>query len=161
MRRGNGDDRVYWTSCNAGQNTLGIEADGTIKGCPSLSTSTYAGGNIRDLSLDNIWWTTDELNNRGRTSCELWVTVAVVTTPMCAKPVAPGPRVFCLAGRQQSLLPPSCARVVEAGLRERIAQVEQAPGTPFDHGRFELISKTPMARRKLSISFRSQTISSR
>jgi hypothetical protein len=25
------------------------------------------------------------------------------------------------------------------GLRERIAQVEQAPGTPFDHGRFELI----------------------
>src|ERR1044072_6188692 len=30
--RGSGDDRVYWTSCNAGQNTIGIEADGTIKG---------------------------------------------------------------------------------------------------------------------------------
>src|SRR5206468_313091 len=34
--RSNGDERVHWSSCNAGQNTIGIEADGTIKGCPSL-----------------------------------------------------------------------------------------------------------------------------
>jgi hypothetical protein len=25
------------------------------------------------------------------------------------------------------------------GLRERIVQIEKAPGTPFDHGRFELV----------------------
>ena len=37
--RGSGDDSIHWTSCNAGENTLGIEADGTIKGCPSLPTS--------------------------------------------------------------------------------------------------------------------------
>src|SRR6185436_7434778 len=71
--RGSGDDRVYWTSCNAGQNTLGIEADGTIKGCPSLPTTPYAGGNVRDLSLKQIWWETDELSiNRDRDSSGLW-----------------------------------------------------------------------------------------
>jgi MoaA/NifB/PqqE/SkfB family radical SAM enzyme len=37
--RGSGDERVHWTGCNAGQNSLGIEADGTIKGCPSLATT--------------------------------------------------------------------------------------------------------------------------
>ncbi|HEU4869322.1 MAG TPA: radical SAM protein, partial [Pyrinomonadaceae bacterium] len=71
--RGSGDDRIYWTSCNAGQNTIGIEADGTIKGCPSLATSTYSGGNIRDLSFEQIWWQSDALNiNRGQTSGGLW-----------------------------------------------------------------------------------------
>ena len=30
---------------------LGIEANGDIKGCPSLPTATYVGGNIRDRSL--------------------------------------------------------------------------------------------------------------
>jgi hypothetical protein len=49
------------------------------------------------------------------------------------------------------------------GLRERIAQVEQAPGTPFDHGRFELIlenadgtaqavDKLPLANNLIQIS---------
>src|SRR5258707_2371009 len=52
--RGSGDDSIHCTSCNAGENTLGIEADGTIKGCPSLPTSAYAGGNIRELSLPDI-----------------------------------------------------------------------------------------------------------
>ena len=71
--RGSGDDRIYWTSCNAGENTLGIEADGTIKGCPSLPTTAYAGGNIRDLDLETIWWQTDELAiNRTRTEQNLW-----------------------------------------------------------------------------------------
>src|ERR1041384_8197107 len=67
--RGNGDERVHWVSSNAGQNTIGIEADGTIKGCPSLPTSPYSGGNIRGLSLRDIWQSSPELNiNRSRTS---------------------------------------------------------------------------------------------
>ena len=33
--------------CGAGRIALGIEADGTIKGCPSLSTREWAGGNVR------------------------------------------------------------------------------------------------------------------
>jgi Y-X(10)_GDL-associated radical SAM protein len=139
--RGSGDDRVYWTSCNAGQNTLGIEADGTIKGCPSLSTSKYAGGNIRDLSFEDIWWTTDELSiNRGRTSDELWgfcggCYYADVCKAGCTWTTSV---LFGRAGNN-----PYChhraLELSKQGLRERIAQVEQAPGTPFDHGRFELI----------------------
>ena len=142
--RGSGDDRVHWTSCNAGQNTLGIEADGTIKGCPSLATSTYAGGNIRDLSLKDIWWNSDELNiNRGRTNSGLW---GFCGTCYYAE--------VCKAGctwTTHSLLGqagnnPYChhraLELSKQGLRERIVQVEKAPGTSFDHGRFELILET-------------------
>jgi radical SAM protein with 4Fe4S-binding SPASM domain len=138
--RGSGDDRVHWTSCNAGQNTLGIEADGTIKGCPSLPTSPYSGGNIRDLGLKQIWWQSDELNlNRARTSAGLWgfcgsCYYADVCKAGCTW------TTHSLLGRAGNN--PYCHhRVLELakqGLRERIAQVEKAPGTPFDHGRFEL-----------------------
>lgn len=139
--RGSGDDRVYWTSCNAGENTLGIEADGTIKGCPSLPTSPYAGGNIRDLSLEHIWWKTDELSiNRTRTTEELWgfcrrCYYADVCKAGCTW------TTHVLFGRAGNN--PYCHhRALELsrqGLRERIVQIEKAPGVPFDHGRFELV----------------------
>lgn len=142
--RGSGDDRIHWTSCNAGQNTLGIEADGTIKGCPSLATTSYAGGNIRDLDLKQIWWETDELSiNRGRTSTGLWgycgsCYYADVCKAGCTWTTD---SLFGKAGNN-----PYCHhRALELstqGLRERIVQVEKAPGTSFDHGRFELILET-------------------
>ncbi|HET8781816.1 MAG TPA: GDL motif peptide-associated radical SAM/SPASM maturase [Pyrinomonadaceae bacterium] len=139
--RGSGDDRVYWTSCNAGENTLGIEADGTIKGCPSLPTHPYAGGKIRDLSLENIWWNTEELAiNRSRTSRELWgfcgscyyanVCKAGCTWTSHSLLGRAGNNPFC---HHRAL------ELSKQGLRERIVQVEKAPGVPFDHGRFELI----------------------
>jgi Y-X(10)_GDL-associated radical SAM protein len=142
--RGSGDDRVHWTSCNAGQNTLGIEADGTIKGCPSLATSTYAGGNIRDLSLADIWWNTDELSiNRNRGSSELWgycgscyyadVCKAGCTWTTHSLLGKAGNNPYC---HHRAL------ELSKQGLRERIVQVEKAPGTSFDHGRFELILET-------------------
>ena len=34
--RGFGDERVHWSGCQAGQTVLALEADGTVKGCPSL-----------------------------------------------------------------------------------------------------------------------------
>jgi hypothetical protein len=64
----------------------------------------------------------------------------VVTTLTFAKPGAPGPRTSLLGRAGNN---PYCHhRVLELakqGLRERIAQVEKAPGTSFDHGRFELM----------------------
>ncbi len=139
--RGSGDDRVYWTSCNAGQNTLGIEADGTIKGCPSLPTSPYAGGNIRDVSLKHIWWQTDELSiNRARATEGLWgFCGSCYYADTCKAGCTWTTHVlFGRAGNN-----PYChhraLELSKQGLRERIAQVEKAPGTPFDHGRFELI----------------------
>ena len=139
--RGSGDDRVYWTSCNAGQNTLGIEADGTIKGCPSLPTSPYAGGNIRDCNLKQIWWKADELSiNRARTAAELWgFCRSCYYADVCKAGCTWTTHVlFGRAGNN-----PYChhraLELSKQGLRERIAQVEKAPGVPFDHGQFELI----------------------
>ena len=142
--RGSGDDRVYWTSCNAGQNTLGIEADGTIKGCPSLPTSPYAGGNIRDLSLKQIWWKADELSiNRARATAELWgFCRSCYYADVCKAGCTWTTHVlFGRAGNN-----PYChhraLELSKQGLRERIAQVEKAPGVPFDHGQFELVVET-------------------
>jgi radical SAM protein with 4Fe4S-binding SPASM domain len=45
---------AIWEGCQAGMNTLGIEANGTIKGCPSLPTTAYTGGNIRETPLREI-----------------------------------------------------------------------------------------------------------
>jgi Y-X(10)_GDL-associated radical SAM protein len=139
--RGSGDDRIYWTSCNAGQNTIGIESDGTIKGCPSLPTSPYAGGNIRDHNFEHIWWNTDALSiNRGRGSEGLWgfcgdCYYASVCKAGCTW------TTHVLFGRAGNN--PYChhraLELSKQGLRERIAQVQKAPGVPFDHGQFELI----------------------
>lgn len=139
--RGSGDERVHWTSCNAGQNSIGIEADGTIKGCPSLPTSPYAGGNIRDLTLSDIWRTAPELSfTRARTADDLWgfcrdCYYADVCRAGCTW------TAHVLFGRAGNN--PYCHhRALELsrkGLRERLVLTEAAPGVPFDHARFELI----------------------
>jgi radical SAM protein with 4Fe4S-binding SPASM domain len=141
--RGSGDERVHWTSCNAGENTLGIEADGAIKGCPSLPTSPYTGGNIRDLSLHDIWWQTDELSiNRARTTTDLWgYCRSCYYADVCKAGCTWTTHVlFGRAGNN-----PYCHhRALELsrqGLRERIVQIEKAPGIPFDHGRFALVQE--------------------
>jgi radical SAM protein with 4Fe4S-binding SPASM domain len=142
--RGGGDDTVFWQSCNAGQNTMGIEADGTIKGCPSLPTVGYAGGNVRDLTLEDIWRNTPELNfNLTRAGEELWgYCEGCYYADSC--------RGGCtwlshsLLGRPGNN--PYCHhRVLELnarGLRERVAPVAPAPGRSFDHGRFDLLLET-------------------
>ncbi|HKQ99765.1 MAG TPA: radical SAM protein, partial [Pyrinomonadaceae bacterium] len=142
--RGAGDETIHWTSCNAGQNTIGIEADGTIKGCPSLPTNTYSGGNIRDLTLEDMWRNAPEITfARERTANDLWgycrgCYYADVCRAGCTWT---GHVLFGRAGNN-----PYCHhRALELssrGLRERIVRVEEAPGEPFDHGRFELVLET-------------------
>ena len=142
--RGNGDDRVHWSGCSAGINTLGVEADGTIKGCPSLPTTPYAGGNIRDLTLKKILNETEPLNfNWKRTAETLWgfcrsCYYADVCRGGCTW------TSHSLLGRAGNN--PYCHHRVlelsERGLRERVVQIERAPGKPFDHGRFALVLET-------------------
>ena len=65
--------RGHLASCGAGRTTLGIEADGSIKGCPSLPTAAWTGGNIRDNSLKDIWERSAPLRyTRDRTVEDLW-----------------------------------------------------------------------------------------
>jgi len=49
-----------WKGCQAGMQIIGIESDGTIKGCLSLHGKDYEEGNIRNRSLYDIW--TDKNN---------------------------------------------------------------------------------------------------
>jgi radical SAM protein with 4Fe4S-binding SPASM domain len=141
--------RGHGVSCSAGKWGIGIEADGTIKGCPSLSTANWAGGNVRDASLRDIWERSAALRyNRGRGVESLW---GFCRTCYYAE--------TCLGGctwTGEALLGkpgnnPICHhRALEmqrAGKRERFVQVERAPGVPFDQGRFELIVEDAVPNR--------------
>lgn len=142
--RGNEEGKGHWFGCNAGHNTLGIEADGTIKGCPSLPTKSYTGGNIRDLTLEKIYNESDQMRViRDRDVSNLWGRCRTcyyadtcragctwTTHVLFGKP---GNNPFC---HYRAL------ELQKEGRRERIRRVEAAPGLPFDHGIFELIEES-------------------
>ncbi len=46
---------THWKGCNAGMSIIGIESDGSIKGCLSMQDKMYIEGNIREKSLKEIW----------------------------------------------------------------------------------------------------------
>ena len=43
-----------WTGCGAGRNTLGIQSNGSVKGCLSLP-GNFVVGNVREQSLLELW----------------------------------------------------------------------------------------------------------
>ena len=59
-----------WGGCGAGISSLGIEADGSIKGCPSLPTSDYVKGNAREHSLRDV--AAKLRQERAEAPVELW-----------------------------------------------------------------------------------------
>lgn len=131
----------HMAACGMARAGLGIESDGTVKGCPSLHTEKWAAGNVREHRLADIWERSSKMRfMRDRVVDDLW---GFCRTCYYAED--------CLAGctwTAESLLGkpgnnPLCHhRALEhqrIGKRERIVQVERAPGTPFDQGRFELV----------------------
>ncbi len=128
-------------SCGAGRSTLGIEADGAIKGCPSLPTEAWTGGNIRDASLKDIWERATPLRyTRDRTVEDLH---GYCRTCYYANECRAGCTwtSFVLFGKAGNN--PYCHhRALEhekQGLRERVVKLQEAPGEPFDHGLFEIV----------------------
>ncbi len=134
---------AVWEGCQAGMNTLGIEADGAIKGCPSLPTSTYVGGNIRERTLQEILETAPlNLNVHQGTpegTRHLWgfcrgCDYAELCRGGCTWTShvffgQPGNNPYC---HHRALM-----RQKE-GMRERLVLETRAPGEPFDHGRFAI-----------------------
>jgi radical SAM protein with 4Fe4S-binding SPASM domain len=133
--------RGHMSSCGAGRATLGIEANGDIKGCPSLPTSDYVGGNVRDHSLKDIWERASELRfTRDRTVADLWgycrdcyyndVCRAGCTWTGHVLFGRPGNNPFC---HHRAL------ELLREGKRERLVRTGSAEGKPFDYGRFEIV----------------------
>ena len=131
----------YSTSCGAGKALLGIEADGTIKGCPSLPTATWAGGNVRDHSLLDIWERAAPLRyTRDRTVDDLWgYCRSCYYADSCRAGCTWTSDVFFGKPGNNPYCHHRALEHERMGKRERLVLVEQPPGTPFDHGRFDVI----------------------
>ncbi len=130
----------YFSGCQAGRYVMGIESDGVIKGCPSLPTAPYTGGNVRDLKLEDIWRDAPQLRFvRDRTVAELWgrcasCYYAEVCRAGCSFTVHTtlgrrGNNPFCYYRADQ---------LRKQGLREVLVHARRAPGDPYDFGVFEL-----------------------
>ncbi len=131
----------YRGSCSAGLTTLGIESNGDIKGCPSLPTDAWVGGNVREHRLRDIWERSAPLrHNRDRTRAELWGYCAgcyyadecrAGCTWMAASLFGrPGNNPYC---HHRAL------EMDTIGKRERVVLAAPAPGLPFDHAKWELV----------------------
>jgi radical SAM protein with 4Fe4S-binding SPASM domain len=51
----------HFQGCQAGRQLLGIESNGDVKGCPSLQTRHYVGGNLREQPLAELWQSAPQL----------------------------------------------------------------------------------------------------
>jgi Y-X(10)_GDL-associated radical SAM protein len=141
--RGFGDERVHWTGCSAGQTGLALEADGTVKGCPSLATVGFAGGNVRDLTLEDIWRSSKEIHfGRLRSVEDLWgfcrtcyyadVCRGGCTWTSHSLLGIPGNNPYCHY---------RAAALEKDGLRERVVKIREAAKASFAIGEFELITE--------------------
>jgi radical SAM protein with 4Fe4S-binding SPASM domain len=129
---------THWSGCTAGETTLGLEADGTIKSCPSLPKAHFSGGESRSVSIDEALRnlagrTVRRDGNRGRSfcgSCYYWSSCRGGCTWVS----------HVLEGRRGDN--PYCyyraTTLAKRGLREIIAKVQNAPDEPFATGRFEV-----------------------
>jgi radical SAM protein with 4Fe4S-binding SPASM domain len=133
----------HWAGCHAGAGAIGIEADGTIKGCASLATAAFGAGNVRDHSLEDIWRRSETLAlTRDRSASRLW---GACRTCYYADFCRAGCSAtsFVLFGRMGCN--PYCHhRALELrrqGRRERLVPRTSAPGLPFDWRTFDLVEE--------------------
>ena len=134
------NDEIHFHGCNAGDTVMGIEADGTIKSCPGLP-SPYAGGNVRERRLRDIWENAEPIAfNRRRTVDDLW---GYCRTCYYAETCLAGCTwtAHALMGRAGNN--PMCHHraldFAARGLQERLVKIKNAEGRSFDHGEFEIV----------------------
>ena len=130
-----------YSGCQAGIAGIGIEANGRIKGCPSLPTIPYAGKSIRDESLSTILQTSQPITHISKRNikslwgfcrtCEFADTCKAGCTWTAHTLLGrPGNNPYCYY-RAESF--------DKAGQRERVRLKASAPGQPFDHGTYEIV----------------------
>jgi radical SAM protein with 4Fe4S-binding SPASM domain len=128
-------------ACGAGRRSLGIEANGDIKGCPSLPTTDYVGGNIRDAALLDIWERAPELQFTRDMKVE--DLKGFCRTCYYAAECAGGCHwtSHVLLGHRGNN--PYChhrsLELLKSGERERVVMEKSAPGLPFDHSVYKIV----------------------
>jgi radical SAM protein with 4Fe4S-binding SPASM domain len=128
--------------------SIGIEADGSIKGCPSLPTTAYTGGNIRDLSLHTIIEDTEELRfNLGAGTPQgtehLWgFCKSCEFAELCRGGCSWTAHVFFDKRGNNPYCHHRALAQAESGIRERFILKRRAEGNPFDNGEFELFEES-------------------
>jgi radical SAM protein with 4Fe4S-binding SPASM domain len=130
-------------SCGAGRAVIGIESHGAVKGCPSLPSDGYVGGNVRDEALREIWQRAPALRfTRDDRKPELWGHCAdCYYADDCLGGCSW--TAHSLFGRRGNN--PFCHHraldLLRRGRRERLIQTSLPPGGPFDHGTFEIVEE--------------------
>jgi len=141
---------AIWEGCQAGMNTLGIEANGAIKGCPSLPTSVYVGGNIRERTLKEILETPQlKINAQQSTpqgSAHLWgFCRGCEYAELCRGGCTWTSHVFFGRAGNNPYCHHRALMREKAGLRERLVLETRALGEPFDHGIFRIEEESAVA----------------
>jgi radical SAM protein with 4Fe4S-binding SPASM domain len=150
----------YYRGCGAGRFVMGIESNGAVKGCPSLQSAHYVGGNVRQSSIRELWETAPEISfARRRTIDDLW---GFCRTCDFAEECMGGCSftAHALFGRpgNNPLCHYRARTLAQQGLRERLVPKTRAPGVPFDHGMFDLVVEpfdapdpTPVPEKRESV----------
>jgi radical SAM protein with 4Fe4S-binding SPASM domain len=139
--RGFAHTERHWMGCEAAATGIGIEADGTIKGCPSLETRKFKMGAVRDTPFEEIW--------EGGTA----VRARKLDASQGKRNFCDGCyyRDTCIAGctwhadsvtgdgRDNPFCHYRALSLSAQGLRERVEKVEEAAPIPFAAGRFAVI----------------------
>jgi nif11-class peptide radical SAM maturase 3 len=142
-----GDAWTFWQGCSAGLSAIGIEADGAIKGCPSLPTTAYTGGNIRDHSLRTIIEETEELRfNIGAGTPQgtnhLWGFCKTCEfAELCRGGCSWTAHVFFDKRGNNPYCHHRALTQETQDIRERVVLQRPAEGNPFDNGEFALIEE--------------------
>jgi nif11-class peptide radical SAM maturase 3 len=147
LLRGGGDEWTFWQGCGAGLNTLGIEADGAIKGCPSLPTAAYTGGNIRDRSLREVIEQTDELKfnlaaGTPQGTDHMWGFCKTCKfAELCRGGCTWTAHVFFDRRGNNPYCHHRALEQAKRGIRERVYPKVKAQGLPFDNGEFAIVEE--------------------
>ncbi len=133
---GAGSEGAYHQGCGAGVSTLEPEADGGVKGCPSLPTTRYTGGNVRQKTIRAIWDQSVELGvAREERQSELGgFCFGCYYADVCKAGCSWTAHVFFGKRGNNPYCHHRATVFAERGQRERRVCVAPPPGEPFDHG---------------------------
>lgn len=140
-------DWAFYKGCRAGIDTIGIEADGKIKGCPSLPSDVYTGGNIRNKKLTDIYYNSEQLSINVSSSLvesteHLWGHCATCEfASTCRGGCHWTAHVFFGKRGNNPYCHHRVLKLAVQGKKERFFLASKASGKPFDHGIFSLIEE--------------------